>query len=386
MDQRTIQILFALLRSAIRGTKMEEEEQSIYSSEMLFCLLKISSKHDVAHLLALGLKQNELIQEEHKDIEKQIIKSVYRYEKTRCDYEKICSVLENAGIPFLPLKGSVIREYYPEPWMRTSCDIDILIHKEDCEKAKSVLMSELSYSYSGKCSHDMSFYSPDKVHIELHYDLIEEGRVNYSSHVLKNSWDTATIRDGYSSWYEMSDEMFYFYHIAHMAKHFENGGCGIRPFIDLWILDNLGGADEKKRDELLNLGHLLKFANAVRKLSCVWFENEEYDLTSKEMENYILSGGVYGNDANRITFQQQQKGGKVKYALYKIFIPYSVIKYHYPILQKHRWLMPIMQVRRWYKLIFRGHLRRTTKELRYSNNISNEDAANMKIFLKNIGL
>ena len=56
MDQRTIQIRFALLRSAIRGTKLTESERESYSSDMLQDLLKMSAKHDVIHLLALGLK------------------------------------------------------------------------------------------------------------------------------------------------------------------------------------------------------------------------------------------------------------------------------------------------------------------------------------------
>ena len=83
---------------------------------------------------------------------------------------------------------------------------------------------------------------------------------------------------------------------------------------------------------------------------------------------------------------QQKKGGRFKYALSKIFIPYNVIKFHYPILQKHRWLTPFMQVRRWCKIIFCGHLKRTTKELQYNSNITNEDAVKMQKFLNDIGL
>ena len=47
--------------------------------------------------------------------------------------KELKEALEKAEIPFLPLKGSVIRKYYPEPWMRTSCDIDLLIHKEEAD-------------------------------------------------------------------------------------------------------------------------------------------------------------------------------------------------------------------------------------------------------------
>lgn len=342
MDQRTIQILFALLRSAFRGTKLTEEERNNYSPDLLKDLLKISSKHDVVHLLVFGLKQNELISKENSDIEKCILKAVYRYERLRYEYENLCSALEKAQIPFLPLKGSVIRKYYPEAWMRTSCDIDVLVHKRDAERAKSVLVDGYGYVYHGKGSHDISLFAPTNIHIELHYDLVEDGIANESSEVLKNVWNMSIVHDKYAFWYEMPDDYYYFYHVAHMAKHFENGGCGIRPFIDLLILDGIPEADKEKRDKLLQQGNLLKFANAARKLSRTWFSNEQHDIITQQMEYYILRGGVYGSNENRITVQQQKKGGRIKYALSKIFIPYDVIKFHYPILQKHKWLTPFI--------------------------------------------
>ena len=39
-----------------------------------------------------------------------------------------------------------------------------------------------------------------------------------------------------------------------MAKHFENGGCGVRPFIDLWILNHRRPFDRAKRESLLRDG------------------------------------------------------------------------------------------------------------------------------------
>ena len=104
------------------------------------------------------------------------------------------------------------------------------------------------------------------------------------------------------------------------------------------------------------------------------------------MENYIIRGGVYGNKENQILVQQQKKGGRLRYALSKIFIPYDVIKLHYPILQKHRWLTPVMEVRRWGKLIFCGHLKRTTRELKYNASLKEADADSTQKFLNDIGL
>lgn len=386
MDQRTIQILFALLRSAICGTKLTREERDNYSPELLQHLLEISSNHDVVHLLVLGLKQNGLTLKENADIEKSIFKAVYRYEKIRYEYENLCAALEKSQISFLPLKGSVIRKYYPEEWMRTSCDIDILVNKSEAEKAKSILVKEYGYIFNEKTSHDISLFSSANIHIELHYNLVEDGIANKSSEVLKNVWDVATLREGYAFCHEMPDEYYYFYHIAHMAKHFENGGCGIRPFIDLFILDGMSGANKEKRDELLNKGNLLKFANVARKLSRIWFSNAPYDLISRQMENYILRGGVYGNNENRITVQQQKKGGRLNYALSKIFISYDIIKFHYPILEKYKWLTPLMQICRWFKLIFCGHLKPVLNELKFNQKISAEKTDVIKNFLKNIGL
>lgn len=99
-----------------------------------------------------------------------------------------------------------------------------------------------------------------------------------------------------------------------------------------------------------------------------------------------MRGGVYGSLANHVVVQQQKRGGRLKYAFSKIFIPYDAIKFHYPILQKHRWLTPIMEVRRWFKLVFCGHAKRTVNELKVNQNVSKTEAERVQEFLKNIGL
>lgn len=380
-------VLFSLLRSVFHVNPMSEADKQLVTDDMVAKVIKLASKHDIAHLAALGIINNDLANMNIKTgLQQVIFRAVYRYERLRYEYENLCAALEKAQIPFLPLKGSVIRKYYPEPWMRTSCDIDVLVHKNNLRAAVAYLVENLKYTEHEQNSHDISLFTPGGNHIELHYDLVEDHIACSSSEILSDIWNATKLKEGHSYHYEMPDNMFYFYHIAHMAKHFENGGCGIRPFIDLWILDGIRDADTEKRDKLLQQGTLLKFANAARKLSRIWFSNEQYDFISQQMEEYILRGGVYGNNENRIAVQQQKKGGRIKYALSKIFIPYNVIKFHYPILQKHRWLTPLMQVRRWFKLIFCGHAKRSMRELSYNSNISQSKADEMKIFLEQIGL
>lgn len=386
MDQRTIQILFALLRSAIRGKILSDAERAECTPELMQKLLQISLKHDISHLLVLGMKQNELITEQNIDIKKYIFKAVYRYERLNSEYESICDALEKAQIPFLPLKGSVIRKYYPEAWMRTSCDIDILVHGEDLNAAIDYLSDNLNYVEKERATHDVSLFSPMGIHVEIHFDLVEEGRANNAIDVLRSVWDNVSLHENCKYWYEMTDEFFYFYHITHMAKHFETGGCGIRPFIDLWILDQMDNVDITARDALLSQGNLLKFAQASRKLSEVWFDGEQQDGISCQMQNYIIYGGVYGSADNRVALQQSKKGGRIGYILSRIFIPYAKLKRYYPVLDKYPWLMPFLQVRRWFMLLNPTVAKMAKREMSINSTLEKDKADQMKSFLDYIGL
>ena len=171
-----------------------------------------------------------------------------------------------------------------------------------------------------------------------------------------------------------------------MAKHLLNGGCGIKPLIDLWILDRVEGADLDGREELLSRGGLLKLANTARRLCVVWFESGEHDQLTKEMEKYVLDGGVYGNLANHVAVLRHKKGGRLQYAWSLIFLPYDSIKYMYPILQKHRWLTIVMQARRWITLILKGRIKHATETLTRSGDVSDEQVESVHAFLDGVGL
>lgn len=395
MQNKIDKMLFLLLRSAVCGKLLSEEEKKEFSVELIPELLKLSHKHDIAHLVSLGLSLNNLMPMVKacengnayvQKLEQLKLLAIYRYERINYDLKNLCQVLEEEKIPFLPLKGSILRHYYPEPWMRTSCDIDILVHEADIPKITQVLIENYNYKMDGKGSHDVALYTASGNHLELHYTLIEKGLAQNAAEILGNVWENVTLKEICQYHYEMPDDLFYFYHIAHMAKHFEGGGCGIRPFMDLWILNHMENVDVDKRNKLLEQGGLLKFAELARKLSQVWLEQQEADEPLQQMEEYILRGGVYGSTENRITIQQQKKGGRIQYALSKIFLPYSSIKFHYPILEKYPWLTPVMEVRRWGKLIFCGHFKRVTGELRYNSKVEESTAERTKKFLDDIGL
>lgn len=383
----TKNIIFSLIKTILKDEELTYDDKKILLDETILNeILDVSKKHDLAHLVILGLTKNNISLKDKEELNKIPMIAIYRYQNINCELKRVIDALEKAKIDFLPLKGSVIRKFYPQPWMRTSCDIDILVKDEELESAIAYLTKELGYIEKQKGDHDVTLTSQSGVNIELHYKLPEESLTKASYNILDNVWNESQKKEGYSHFFEMTDEMFYFHHIAHMAKHFEKGGCGIRPFIDLWILDNIKDIDVLKREELLKRGNLYIFLKRCQELSKVWFEGEKHtDLTLK-MQEFIVSGGAYGNFENKIIAQQQKKGGKLNYILSKVFIPYDTISRYYPILKKHPFLTPLMHIRRWVKLIFKGIPEETKAEIEYSQNIFDDDAENMKSVLIKLGL
>lgn len=387
MNENSIQLMFSLLRIALFQSKPEFEKEQL-STQALEEIYKLSKAHDIAHLVALGISKAGLLDnsnEWHVRFQREQIMAVYRYEQLNYDFENLCNALEKAQVPFVPLKGSVIRKFYPEPWMRTSGDVDILVHEQDLERASQFLVENLNYKSEKKTSHDILMFTPAGKEIELHYGLVEEGRAKSASDILKKVWKDVKLKQGYKYWYEMSDEMFYFYHVAHMAKHFEVGGCGIRSLIDLYILDNIEYNPES-RDTLLDKGEMLTFANAARTLSSIWFDCKPMDEISSQMQNFIVRGGVYGGLENFVAVEQSKKGSKAKYVLSRIFVPYDTIKNQYLILQKYPWLTPFYQVKRWCRILFCGGTKRSANEIKANENVSVERTNKVKQLLDNIGL
>jgi len=380
--------MFALLRSALSETPVAESDKKAIQANP-GALYTLAKRQDLAHMVGYALSKQGLLDLEHEVIqkfEKQQFLALYRYEQSQYELTALSGALEEEGIPFLPLKGAVIRPYYPEPWMRTSCDLDILVHKESLREAADALTRRLGYQSQGVGAHDLSMYTPAGVHIELHFELWDEDREAPYSELLKQAWDYAEPAEGCQYQHILRDEMYYYYHMAHMAKHLEDGGCGVRPFLDLWLLTHRLAAKAEARQRLLKQGGLAPFDEAARRLCEVWFSEAEHDELSLRLEQFLLQGGVYGNQENYISIHQEKEGGKLAFALRKIFLPYSILKIQYPVCAKHKWLTPICELRRWGKLIFCGGVKRSVRELQVNASVTPEQVRNANDLLRQIGL
>ena len=270
MTKREENALFMLIRYAMGIDKDIPESEKEYIKSVIPVLYKESKRHDLAHIVGDALFNNNLISSDDEyfvKFKKRQIAALYRGSRISQDIKEICNTFEQAKIPFVILKGSVIRNLYPEKWMRTSSDIDVLVKPEDLRRAISALMDECGYSYVSKYVHHVSLSSKNDVHIELHHELLEECTANDANLVLADIWNLVELKKGCSYSYEMKDEHFYLYHIAHAAKHVINGGCGIKPLLDLWILENKVEHSREARENLLGIARLAAFEDMCLELS-----------------------------------------------------------------------------------------------------------------------
>ena len=349
-------------------------------------IMDVAKLHDLTTIVGSEIIDQKLIPsgELFKEIQKTVCKEAVRCDILRAEQDRLHQLLEAAQIPFAPLKGMDVRQYYPEPWLRTSCDIDILVHKEDLNKAMAVLLENGCTMYGEKNYHDVSFVTPGKKLLELHFCLRED--IPILDRVLDRVWQYTKNAPGKQYEYRLQNGFLLFYLIAHMAFHCRFGGCGIRSFVDIWLLCDRMEYDKELFGQLCCEAKLERFFDNVQRLIGVWFAGKEHTAITRQLESIVISGGTYGSLDNRILIDQAQTGGKRKRLLKRIFMPYEGLKTQYPVLISHRWLTPVFQVVRWFRIFTGGRLRRAIGEYKTSRSHSDEQVNSAKSFLNNVGL
>ena len=381
--------LIALVRAAVLGEFDCGDLFRDFDAESENRILKLAKPQDLAHLLLLGAERLgvNFSAEVKRALDGERMTAVYRHVGLRGELSSILDTLEGAGIDHLPLKGSVIRAFYPEPWMRTSCDIDILVREEDLKRARELLESELEYKYVSMGNHDISLESPGGVHLELHYRPLNDYVLDDYDKPLADLFGTLCLQNGYSHRYEMPPEYFYYYHVAHMAKHYVNGGSGVRTVLDLYILLKNDPDLPQKSGELLKLGGLLAFEENARLLSNVWFESGEHTDLTRDMENFIVYSGVYGDVKNMIAVRRGGGKGKLGYLITRAFPPYEIMCDVYPSLVGKRLLMPAYWVRRLFGIVFTpGKFKRSIKEIKTNSALSEKEMKRVASSVEKLGL
>lgn len=381
--QDIAKIMMGLIRCEF-GEELTQDIKNLITGKNLPQIYDLSKKHDLVHLVADALLKNQMLPEgtvayERFSHEKNM--AILRYEQIKYEFDRICKLLQDEKIVFIPLKGSITREYYPEPWMRTSCDIDIYIKPENLDKVIDLLVSKLQYKFDFKREHDAILTSPCGIPLELRYN--PSSATDNAKPIILKALEDVVDKAEFNQ--KLTSEAFYFYHIEHMAGHFTIGGCGVRFFLDAFILNKSLKFNDEIKQKYLQDSNLLVFEDKVKLTAECWFGNGERTQLVEDIEKYVLFSGTYGTMENRVAIERKEKG-KAKFLLSRIFLPYSVIKMQYPILQKCPILLPFYQVKRWFNLLNKNRRQKSINELKEATSSDNKRQDEIKNLMKNLNL
>ncbi|MBQ3259299.1 MAG: nucleotidyltransferase family protein [Clostridia bacterium] len=384
MEEKAIgQLLTQILYSVLNEDEKNGDLNEKLSDDVLSSVYLFAKKHDLAHILAHFVYQNRIDAKPKllKKLQHEELMSVYRYEQMRYAFDEISSAFDAANIAYIPLKGAILRPYYPFESMRTSCDIDILIHEADLPRAVRALQNK-GYQSGAQQYHDVSLYSPTKIHLELHF-TIQENMENLDT-ILKNAWQYAVLSRG--NRHDFQDEFFVFYMYAHMAYHFLCGGCGIRSLMDIWVMEHKMNLSYTRAKGLLEKAEIYQFAKEMSNVANSCFTQNGHDEFTELILGYIYKGGIYGNAENNMAVHKVRSNSKFIYVMQRLFLPYNAMTILFPVLKRVPFLLPFCWIVRWGRALLGGEKKRLASEVSHLNTVQNDKVAQVKVICERLGL
>jgi len=226
----------------------------------------LAREHGIEALVYSNLERNDLLPEVEKDtvnaLKESLMKSLTRNAfHTEVLYD-VLRVLNNGNIQTILLKGMALElTGYGNSGLRQMTDIDILLSKRDCLKARELLEGSGFISSPVKSPlHKLIIYDTGKhlptmyrngAAVEIHYELFGADKTGLTM-VLSDRATRTEIKDQKA--YIPDIQLFFLYLIRHLWIHEINNESQLRLYTDLAVLL------ENHYDLIINPG-LLSYAS-----------------------------------------------------------------------------------------------------------------------------
>ena len=378
--EKTSEILIYLMTCSLQNIKPEEPPLAHADLE---ALLRLARAHSVSAMVCMALEQTDVfrcaeesIRLKWLDVKNKAVRKNMLLDAERARLEK---EFAQRGIWCMPLKGSILKDWYPKFGMREMADNDILFDATKRQQVRDIFVNRgYSIESYNKSNHD-AYEKPPIYNFEMHVALFYE---DYSTLQKKyeNVVDRLVQDEKIPFRYHFTPEDFYVFVVAHAYKHYSHGGTGIRTLADFHVMNRKLGKTldwEYVESELKGLG-ILDYERDSRKLSQKLFGDTKTvlrsDLTEEEnqMLAYYLGATTYGNLFNQILHKMQefQPDGepltaktKGKYLASRMFPNMEWCKRHAPVVYKFPVLLPFFWV---WRLIYKGITKRknVTQEIK----------------------
>ncbi|WBW98962.1 nucleotidyltransferase domain-containing protein [Oceanirhabdus sp. W0125-5] len=287
-------------------------------------ILNESKEHKITGLTYIGLNKkyiNEVMSEKILKLWKREILNESLYQMNHINNVlEILEIFYENQIPVIVLKGLVLRYYYPNPYLRTMSDADILVHENNLKKC-SELMESIGYKIIEESeSHGahIVFRKPGKLNVEIHWTIVNDDFFKGSKAFEKHIWDNAikVELEGVKC-LALSLEDLITHLFIHMATHIVSSGFGIRQLLDLVILIEKEAKNINWHKVIINISEcgILKFSIVILNI-CNSLFNIDIPTEVKELDNVgekyngfviedILESGVHGRKNRSMIFARE---------------------------------------------------------------------------------
>lgn len=344
--QRAIENVIYLCRSAINGVTADKGRVENMNLEQLY---QAANRHLLTGITAMALEAAGIRDKAFTQAKGKAIRKVAMFDVERV---AVLQALEKAGIWYMPLKGSVLKGYYPRIGMRQMADNDILYDVSRSSDVRTI-MESLGFTtvmyVQNNYNHD--HYDKEPVcNFEMHRALFAPASGEALFDYYLNVKDRLVKDEGNAYGYHFTDEDFYIYITAHEYKHYSGSGTGLRSILDTYVFlkrfeDRLDWRYIAGELDKLGIGD---FEKENRSLALHLFGGQALTPEDETMLQYIIDSGTYGNRRNYVGNQITKLGGgrkgKLIYLKNRVFLPIQSVESGYPFFYRHKALMPVLWV------------------------------------------
>lgn len=309
------------------------------------------------------------------------------------EIENLLKCFDKEQIYNLPMKGYFLKNDYPNPFDRSIADYDILFDINDIDSIKNIFKQN-GYKFKKNDDQQYHFVKAPFMYIEMHRSLLKKDNKNYS--LLENQLEKAKVRDGYSYSKEMTLEDYYIYMLLHSAKHFSQGGIGIRMIADEYVF-------YKKYSDQLNQKYLSEqfeklgitlFEKKLRDISLKWFSKGSEVKNFDDVEEYILLSMTLGRvdvavmsemERRRVNTETGRKKSRFVNFISSLFPNKTYMANKYSFVEKMPILLPYSWACMWCRRIFIDRNINIKKGFNNRTSYTDDDVSYFNYIQKEVG-
>ena len=359
----TIEAFFSLLRAGLWSDG--NQEIRIDGTTDWNEVYRLATEQSVLGLVLAGLEYSDL--KPPKELLLQWIGEVQMIEqRNKAMNVYIAELIEemrSEGIYTLLVKGQGLAQCYNRPNWRSSGDVDLLLSKDNYEKAKAFILPKGVLTEPEEAGKKHLAMQVGQWAVELHGTL----RVGLSKRVdrmLDNVQHDIFYGGQVRSWMNARTQVFLpaanedvVYVFAHILQHFYKGGIGLRQICDwcrlMWTYKDL--LNHKVLESRISEAGLMSEWKAFYNLASRYlgmpdldsrfmFQDSRFDKKAERIKEFILEVGNFGHNRDNSYFQ------KHSYFIQKCISAWRRVK----DLCRHATIFPLSSMRFFFGIMYNG--------------------------------